>query len=61
MNTIPTPQSAQAGQGLTEYITLLMLVSVLSIVAARSLGRTIQDKIQVVRNHIDTDLSLNAK
>jgi len=47
------------GQGLTEYITLLLLVSVISIVAAKSLGNTIKSKIQQAREHINSDLSLN--
>lgn len=43
----------QSGQGLTEYITLLMLVSVASIVAAQSLGNTIKRKIQQARTEIN--------
>ncbi len=48
----------EKGQGLTEYITLLLLISVLSIVATRSLGNTIKDKIQQARDHINKDISL---
>ena len=33
------------GQGLTEYIVLLMLVSVISISAVSLLGRTVKGKI----------------
>jgi len=47
------------GQGLTEYITLLLLVSVISIISAKSLGTTIKSKIQQAREHINSDLSMN--
>jgi Flp pilus assembly pilin Flp len=36
----------QRGQGLTEYIVLLMLVSVISISAVSLLGRTVKGKIE---------------
>lgn len=49
----------QKGQGLTEYITLLLLVSVCSIVAAKTLGGTIKSKIQEAQRHINTDMSLD--
>jgi len=48
----------EKGQGLTEYITLLLLISVFSIVATKSLGGTIKDKIQQAREHINKDVSL---
>ncbi len=44
----------QSGQGLTEYITLLLLISVASIVAVRSLGHTVKDKIQRARQQINS-------
>ena len=43
----------QKGQGLTEYITLLLLVSVCSIAVAETLGGTIKRKIEEARSHID--------
>lgn len=49
----------QKGQGLTEYITLLLLVSVCSIVAVSTLGKRIKDKIQVATNHINSDISIS--
>jgi hypothetical protein len=48
----------QKGQGLTEYITLLLLVSVCSIVAVTTLGKKIKSKIQVATDHINSDISL---
>ncbi|NDD92422.1 Flp family type IVb pilin [bacterium] len=41
------------GQGLTEYLILLVLISLVSIAAVRSLGSTIQGKLTLVRNHIE--------
>jgi len=46
------------GQGLTEYIILLLLVSVTSIVAVRSFGGTIKRKIQQAREQINEQVSL---
>lgn len=51
----------QKGQGLTEYITLLLLVSVCSIVAVSTLGSKIKSKIQVATDHINKDISLEAQ
>jgi len=48
----------QKGQGLTEYLILLILISVVSITAARTLGSTIKNKIQLAREHINQDISL---
>ena len=48
----------QKGQGLTEYLILLILISVVSIVSARTLGSTIKSKIQVARDHINKDISV---
>ena len=47
----------QSGQGLTEYLILLVLVAVLSIAAAKSLGGTIKDKLQTARKHINEEVS----
>ena len=48
----------QEGQGLTEYVTLLLLISVFSIVAAKSLGSTIKKKIQEADRQINSGISL---
>jgi len=48
----------ESGQGLTEYLILVLLVSVVSIVAVRSLGGTIKDKIQFVRKQINEEVDL---
>ena len=49
------------GQGLTEYITLLLLVSVFSIAAAQSLGKKVKAKIKLASDHISSDITLNPK
>lgn len=46
------------GQGLTEYLILLLLVSIVSIAAVKALGGIIKQKLQVARNHINSDVSV---
>jgi Flp pilus assembly pilin Flp len=41
------------GQGLTEYLVLLMLVAVSSIAMVAGLGKTIRGKITEARKQID--------
>jgi Flp pilus assembly pilin Flp len=43
------------GQGLTEYLVLLLLISIVSIAAVKALGGTIKLKLQQARNHINSD------
>jgi len=43
----------QEGQGLTEYLILMVLISLVSIAAVKSLGGTIQRKLQMAREHIN--------
>ena len=45
------------GQGLTEYIILLMLVSVISIAAVGTLGKTVKGKIQEASRQINSGVS----
>jgi Flp pilus assembly pilin Flp len=45
------------GQGLTEYLILLMLIAVVSIGAARTLGGTIKSKIDSANTRIRGDIS----
>ncbi len=47
-----------SGQGLTEYLILLLLIAVVSIVATRTLGRVINDKVELARRHIESDITL---
>lgn len=45
------------GQGLTEYIVLLMLVSVISIAAVSTLGKTVKSKIEEANRNISSKVS----
>ncbi len=51
----------QEGQGLTEYLILVMLISVVSIVAVQTLGNTIQRKLQTVQREINTKVTVNGQ
>ena len=51
------PHQNQNGQGLTEYLILLLLVALLSVAATRSLGKTIRTKIKTARNQIHREVS----
>jgi Flp pilus assembly pilin Flp len=42
----------QSGQGLTEYIALVLLIAVVSIGVTQTLGKTIKSKITEASNHI---------
>jgi len=50
---LPDAGSDEAGQGLTEYLVLLLLIAVISISAARTLGNTIRGKLEMAERHID--------
>jgi Flp pilus assembly pilin Flp len=47
----------QKGQGLTEYIILLVLVSLVSVLAATGLGANIKKKIKKASEHINSDIN----
>lgn len=51
--TFRTQLFTESGQGLTEYLILLVLISLASIAAVRSLGGIIEDKLKLIRNHIE--------
>lgn len=44
----------ESGQGLTEYITLLLLIAVLSIGVTQTLGKRVKQKIEEASNQIDS-------
>lgn len=48
----------QKGQGLTEYIALLLLIAVACFAATRGLGSIVKSKITEARNHINSDISI---
>jgi Flp pilus assembly pilin Flp len=45
------------GQALTEYITLLVLVALVAVGAAQTMGKTVRKKIQTARDHINSDIN----
>jgi Flp pilus assembly pilin Flp len=49
----------ERGQGLTEYLILLMLISVVSIGVAKTLGNTIHQKLEEARSHINQDITVD--
>lgn len=51
----------EKGQGLTEYLILLLLISIVSIAAVQTLGSTIKGKLQMAKRHIESDVTLESK
>lgn len=49
----------EKGQGLTEYITLLVLVSLVAVGAAKSMGKLVREKIETARRHINSDINFD--
>ena len=47
------------GQGLTEYIVLLLLICVVSISTVKWLGSTVKSKIQEAQNEINREVTKN--
>ncbi len=42
-----------SGQGLTEYLILVILVAIGSIVAVRAMGNKVEDRIEAVTSRIE--------
>ena len=61
MESFKSVLSNREGQGLTEYLVLLLLIAVISIAAVRSLGGTIKDKLEMAQRHIRSDVTLEEK
>jgi hypothetical protein len=51
-------QLGRSGQGLTEYLILLFLISIICIGTAKTLGSTVQEKLKTARRHIHEDITL---
>ena len=49
----------RSGQGLTEYLILVLLIAVVSIAAAKSLGGAIKGKLRMARDHVQKDVVLD--
>ncbi len=48
-----------SGQGLTEYITLLLLIAVLSIGVTQTLGKRVKEKIKKASEEINSGLVID--
>ena len=47
----------EEGQGLTEYLTILILVSLVAVGAAKGLGKLVREKIETAKRHISSDIN----
>lgn len=56
--SIPRVLIDQRGQGLTEYLILLMLISVVSIAAVQHLGKEVRTKIQTIKDKINSEVTI---
>jgi len=59
INQISKAKIGTKGQGLTEYLILLILVAVISIAGAKSLGTTVKNKLRLAKDHINKEVSLD--
>lgn len=50
----------ERGQGLTEYLVLLVLIAVVSIGVVNSLGKAIRGKFTTARENINREVSFDA-
>jgi Flp pilus assembly pilin Flp len=48
----------QQGQGLTEYLILLLLISMASLATAKALGGIIKSKLEEAKRHINSQITL---
>lgn len=51
----------EKGQGLTEYLILIMLIAVVSIGAAQGVGKQIKGKLKDVRNQIEREITVDGE
>ncbi len=51
--------SNQQGQGLVEYVGLLLLVVLTVMTITKTVGTTVKGKMEEARSHIDTDIKIN--
>ncbi len=52
MNRISLKRPDRSGQGLSEYIILVMLIAVCSIAASRTVGSTIKTKLDTINQKL---------
>jgi hypothetical protein len=48
---------SQSGQGLTEYLILLVLVGVVCVGVSKSLGKVVRGKLEDAKNHIRNEVT----
>jgi len=48
----------ESGQGLTEYLILILLIALTSVAAARTIGTRVKSKLQEAANHINSDITI---
>jgi Flp pilus assembly pilin Flp len=64
MKRNPTPRLPslvlrdQSGQGLMEYLILVILIAGVAIAAAKTLGGTVKEKIALVERHVKKDIRI---
>jgi Flp pilus assembly pilin Flp len=51
----------EKGQGLTEYLILLLLVAIVSIGTVKVLGNTVKMKLREAKDHINKEVVLEDK
>jgi len=49
------------GQGLSEYLILVVLVAGVSIAAVQVLGRTVKGKVELMERHIQSDVRIESR
>ena len=54
MQNVSKILTCKAGQGLTEYLVLLILVAVISMSAVRGLGNAIKDRLDKAKNKVES-------
>lgn len=57
--SLPSPLLNSKGQGLTEYLMLVLLIAVVSIGATKTLGNTVKIKLQQVRRQINENVTFS--
>ena len=47
---------SQSGQGMSEYLILVVLIAVGSIAATKTLGSTVKGKLEMIQRQIDSEV-----
>ena len=57
--TIQKRRPGESGQGLIEYIILVALISLVSVVATENLGKKVKSKMNEIREAFDERVQVN--